>query len=122
MTGVIRAGQGRRLTLPGRTATELISAAEGGYRVTVRRVVIPPSDGQRARSPHQHEGCEEVIAILEGNGELVTEAGTEPVGPGDVVVISPGDSHFTRNVGPGDLVSLCFFAVPDLASVTREAE
>lgn len=122
MTSVVRAGQGRHLALPGRTATEFVSAAEGGYKVTMRRVVIPPDDGQSARSPHLHEGCEEVIVILEGNGELVTAAGAEPVGPGDVVVISPGDHHFTRNTGPGDLVSLCFFAVPDLASVTREAK
>lgn len=120
MTSVIHAGQGQRLALRGRTATELVSAAEGGYQVTVRRVVIPPDDGQAARGPHQHQGCEEVIAILEGQGELVTAAGVEPVGPGDVAVISPGDPHFTRNVGPGDLVSLCFFAVPDLAPVTRE--
>lgn len=121
MTAVIRAGQGRRLDLPGRTANELVSAAEGGYQVTVRRVVIPPGDGRPARGPHLHEGCEEVMAYLEGSGELVTKAGAQPVGPGDVAVISPGDSHFTRNVGTTDLVLLCFLAVPDLAPVTREA-
>lgn len=121
MTGVVQARQGRRLTLPGRAATELISATEGGYGVTVRRVVIPPEGDSPGRRPHQHDGCEEVIAILEGHGELMTAVGAEPVGPGDVLVISPGEAHFTRNTGPGDLVSLCFFPVPDLASVTREA-
>lgn len=30
-----------RLFLPGRQVAELASAAEGGYRVTVRRVTIP---------------------------------------------------------------------------------
>ena len=42
------------------------------------------------------------------------------MGPGDVIVVSPGEPHQTRNTGPGELVSLCFFPVPDLAAVTTE--
>jgi hypothetical protein len=38
-----------------------------------------------------------------------------------VIVVSPGEPHLTRNTGPDELVSLCFFAVPDLAAVTTEA-
>lgn len=135
MTAVIRAGAGRRLSLPGRTSVELVSAAEGGYGVTVRRVTIPPGSGQAgeagqagaglagpvaARGPHIHQGCEEVILILEGTGEFVTGDAATPVGPGDVVVVSPGEPHRTRNTGRGDLVSLCFFPVPDLAAVSTE--
>ena len=121
MSAVIRAGGGRPLTLPGRSATELASAAEGGFGVTVRRVSIPPEDPRApARGPHRHDGCEEVILILAGTGEFVTAAGTTPVGPGDVVVVSPGEPHRTRNTGSADLVSLCFFGVPDLPRVTTE--
>lgn len=120
MSTVIPAGSGRRLSLPGRAATELASAAEGGYGVTVRRVTIPPEAGAAARGPHRHEGCEEVIAILDGTGVFETSDGAVPVGPGDVVVVSPGEPHRTRNTGAGDLVSLCFFPVPDLAAVTAE--
>jgi mannose-6-phosphate isomerase-like protein (cupin superfamily) len=118
MTAVIRAGAGRPLSLPGRTSVELVSAAEGGYGVTVRRVTIPP--GPAARGPHRHEGCEEVIVILEGTGEFVADGGVTAVGPGDTVVVSPGEPHRTRNTGSTDLVSLCFFPVPDLAAVSRE--
>jgi mannose-6-phosphate isomerase-like protein (cupin superfamily) len=105
-------------------AVELASGAQGGYGVTVRRVTIPP-DGQEAaaRGPHQHAGCEEVIVILAGSGVFETgEDGstTTAVGPGDVIVVSPGEPHRTRNTGTGDLVSLCFFPVPDLAAVTAE--
>ena len=35
MTDVIAAGGGRVLALPGRSAVELVSGAEGGYDVTV---------------------------------------------------------------------------------------
>jgi len=131
MTAVIRAGEGRRLSLPGRAATELVSGAEGGYGVTVRRVTIPPEGDLREagqpgtgpaapRGPHRHDGASEVIVILAGTGEFETADGAVPVGPGDLVVVSPGEAHRTRNTGPGDLVSLCFFAVPDLAAVTTE--
>ncbi len=124
MTAVVRAGAGRVLPLPGRTATELVSGAEGGYPVTVRRVCIPPEEAgppRAGRGPHRHTGCTEVIAVQAGTGEFT--AGTEswPVGPGDVIAVSPGDPHLTRNTGPGDLILLCFFPVPDLAAVTTEA-
>lgn len=121
MTAVIRAGSGRQLSLPGRSAVELASAAEGGFGVTVRRVSIPPESPQApARGPHRHDGCEEVIVILAGTGEFVTADGATQVGAGDVVVVSPGEPHRTRNTGTGDLVSLCFFPVPDLPRVTTE--
>lgn len=121
MTAVIRAGGGRQLSLPGRSATELASAAEGGFGVTVRRVIIPPDDPQAPRrGPHRHDGCEEVIVILAGTGQFETSDGAVPVGPGDVVVVSPGQPHRTRNTGSADLVSLCFFPVPDLPRVTTE--
>jgi mannose-6-phosphate isomerase-like protein (cupin superfamily) len=121
VTAVIPAGQGRTLDLPGRSAVELISGAEGGYGVTVRRVTIPPEDGSApARGPHRHDGCPEVILVVSGAGEFTTPSRTWPVGPGDVIVVSPGEPHQTRNTGPGDLVSLCFFPVPDLAAVTSE--
>jgi mannose-6-phosphate isomerase-like protein (cupin superfamily) len=125
MTAVIRAGEGRRLSLPGRTSIELVSAAEGGYGVTVRRVTIPPGTGHTSqpppgRGPHRHQGCEEVILIVGGTGEFVAGGSVSPVGPGDVVVVSPGEPHYTRNTGSGDLVSLCFFPVPDLAAVSTE--
>lgn len=120
MTAVVRAGGGRQLSLPGRTAAELVSDAEGGYAVTVRRVTIPPEGSSAPRGPHRHDGCEEVIAILAGTGEFTTGHGAWPVSAGDVVVVSPGEPHRTRNTGTTDLVTLCFFPVPDLPSVTTE--
>lgn len=122
MTAVIPSGGGRQLSLPGRSAAELASGAEGGYGVTVRRVTIPPEDpAAPARGPHRHDGCTEVIVILAGAGEFTADSGSWPVRPGDVIVVSPGESHRTRNTGQEDLVSLCFFPVADLAAVTAEA-
>ena len=105
MTAAIAAGQGRPLDLPGRSAVELISGADGGYDVTVRRVTVPAESGSGpARGPHRHDGCPEVILIVSGAGEFTTPSRAWPVGPGDVIVVSPGEPHQTRNTGPGDLV------------------
>lgn len=130
MSAVIPSGAGRRLSLPGRTAVELVSGSEGGYGVTVRRVGIPPESlpvskgtGDRAggvRGPHRHDGCEEIILILSGRGEFITAEGSWSLGPGDVVVVSPGEPHRTRNIGREELVSMCFFPVPDLTAVSAE--
>jgi mannose-6-phosphate isomerase-like protein (cupin superfamily) len=120
VTAVIRSGGGRALALAGRSAEELVSGTAGGYGVTLRKVTIPPEDGDAARGPHRHEGCEEVMVIVAGAGEFTAGARAWPVGPGDVVVVSAGQPHRTRNTGTDDLVSLCFFAVPDLAAVTTE--
>lgn len=121
MSRVIPAGSGRQLSLPGRSARELVSAAEGGFGVTVRHVTIPPErPGAGGRGPHRHEGCAEVILILAGSGEFEADGTATPVGTGDLIVVSPGEPHRTRNTGPADLVSLCFFPVPDLSRVTTE--
>jgi mannose-6-phosphate isomerase-like protein (cupin superfamily) len=117
VTAVIYAGQGRVLSLPGRTATDLISA-DGGYDVTARRVVIPPERaGAAARGPHTHPDCAEVMLILAGSGEFTAGDQTWPAGPGDVIVVSPGQPHRTRNTGADDLVMFCFFPVSALTTV-----
>ncbi|SRR5579875_408666 len=120
MTRVIPSGSGRRLTLPGRSAVELVSGAAGDGQVTLRRVTIPPERGETpARRPHRHE-CEEVMVVLAGTGTFVAGGRADPVGPGDAIVVTPGEPHHTRNTGDGDLVLLCFFPVPDLPRATVE--
>jgi quercetin dioxygenase-like cupin family protein len=121
MTAVIRPGQGRMLALPGRTATELISGAQGGYDVTVRRVVIPPEGASGPRGPHTHPRSAEVMLVLAGRGEFTAGDAAWPTGPGDVIVVPPGQPHRTRNTGADDLVMMCFFPVPELVTVEDPA-
>ncbi len=120
MTDVIPAGGGRVLALPGRSAVELVSGAEGGYDVTVRRVAIPPEDGSGPPAPAPARRVPGGHADRLGGGRVHYAVPDLAGGTGDVIVVSPGELHLTRNHGPGDLVSLCFFPVPDLAAVTSE--
>lgn len=107
--------------LPGRKSVEIASAERGTQNVTLRLVEIPvPRAGDKPRAPHRHEGFEECIHVLSGEGR--TEAGSDEfhLSPGDTIVIPAGEMHVTRNTGNVPLVLLCFFPVGDVASRTRE--
>lgn len=123
MTAVIRPGGGRELQLPGRTATELTSAAGGGQDdVTVRRVVIPPERAPGpSRGPHAHPDCAEVILVLAGRGEFTAGDRAWPAGPGDVLVVSPGEPHRTRNTSDEDMVLFCVFPAGAVVTVEEPA-
>ncbi len=121
MVRVVSRDEGRMLTLPGRHSREILSGATGAKGATVRLVEIaPPRAGDKARGPHVHRGFEECIYVVSGNGTTETEDGDLPVGPGDCVLVSPGELHVTRNTGAEPLVLLCFFPEADLGPRTRE--
>lgn len=107
--------------LPGRKSLEIASAERGTRDVTLRLVEIPvPAAGDKPRSRHRHEGFEECIHVLSGEGLTEAESGEFPLKAGDTVVIPPGEYHMTRNTGSAPLVLLCFFPVGDVAARTRE--
>ena len=57
---------------------------------------------------HYHE-TEEVIVVLEGDGECRTEEGTENYSGGDVIVIPPRVKHSLKNTGNKLIRQICFF-------------
>jgi len=119
---VIRRNEATRLQLPGRISYEIVSAATAGATLTFRRVEIPPASAANAkRGLHQHAHFEECIHVLSGRG-MATSNGVEiEVGPGDTILVPPGEPHATRNVGDETLVLLCFFPVGDIRPGTHEA-
>jgi mannose-6-phosphate isomerase-like protein (cupin superfamily) len=107
--------------LPGRKALEIASGERGTRNVTLRLVEIPvPKPGDKARGPHRHEGFEECIHVLSGEGCTEADSGKFPLKAGDTIVVPPGEMHVTRNTGREPLVLLCFFPVGDVSSRTRE--
>lgn len=113
MARVIRPGQAKSLGLPGRISDEIVSGAHGGARaVTLRRVEIPvPAAGEPGRGRHCHDGHEECMFVLAGQG--VTRSGDDdyPLAAGDTILVPAGEMHVTRNTGAEPLVMLCFFPV-----------
>jgi mannose-6-phosphate isomerase-like protein (cupin superfamily) len=59
-----------------------------------------------ASQEHYHTEAEEVYYVIEGQGAVRVDGKTRTIGPGDVVVIVPGERHTVWQEGEGDLVLL----------------
>jgi len=121
MAKVLTQAQAKSMGLPGRKSLEIVSGEKGSRAVTLRLVEIPvPKPGDQARSPHHHQGFEECIFVMAGEGCTEAESGSFPLKAGDTILIPPGEKHLTRNTGTVPLVLLCFFPVADITQRTRE--
>lgn len=121
MARVVTPGEAKSLGLPGRKSLEFVSAATGARSATLRLVEIPVADpGKPPRGPHSHDGFEECIYVISGQGVTHAESGEHPLAAGDAILIPPGEKHVTRNTGEEPLVLLCFFPVADISAGTTE--
>jgi len=121
MARVFRQYEAKSMGLAGRKSLELASGERGTQNVTLRLVEIPvPGPGDKPRGRHRHEGFEECIHVLSGEGLTDAESGQFALKAGDTIVIPPGEMHVTRNTGTEPLMLLCFFPVGDVAARTRE--
>lgn len=89
--------------VPGVTKQVLIGPEDGAENFVMRRFTIEPG----AHTPyHQHDWEHETL-ILEGEGALVTADGEQPMKPGDMVYVPPGEVHQFRNTGQDPFRILC---------------
>jgi len=95
--------------MPGRTLQWLATAETiGAQRLAMVRMECLP--GAIVRPVHAHRDIEELIYILEGQGEAWVDGETAPFRAGDVVLFPANARHAVRNTGPVKLVAACFFA------------
>ena len=121
MARVLTQSEAKSMGLPGRKSLEIVSSEKGSQAVTLRLVEIPvPKPGETPRAPHFHQGFEECIYVMSGEGCTEADSGKHPLRAGDTILIPPGEKHVTRNTGAEPLVLLCFFPVADIAQRTRE--
>jgi mannose-6-phosphate isomerase-like protein (cupin superfamily) len=59
-----------------------------------------------ASQEHYHTEAEEVYLVIEGQGTIRVDGETRTIGPGDVVVIVPGQRHKVWPVDESELVML----------------
>jgi mannose-6-phosphate isomerase-like protein (cupin superfamily) len=111
MARVVRPHEAKSLGLPGRVSNEIVSGAHGGsLSCTLRLVEIPvPAPGEPQRGRHCHDGHEECMYVLSGEGVTSSGNGQHPLKAGDTIIVPPGEMHVTRNTGKVPLVMLCFF-------------
>ncbi len=100
MARVLTQSQAKSMGLPGRKSLEIVSGEKGSMAVTLRLVEIPvPKPGEPARGPHHHQGFEECIFVMAGEGCTEADSGRYPLKAGDTILIPPGEKHVTRNTG-----------------------
>ena len=123
MAKILTQAQAKSMGLSGRKSLEIVSGEKGSSAVTLRLVEIPvPKPGDTARGPHYHQGFEECIFVMAGEGCTDADSGNYPLKAGDTILIPPGEKHMTRNTGKEPLVLLCFFPVADISKRTREGK
>ncbi|MES2754030.1 MAG: cupin domain-containing protein [Pseudomonadota bacterium] len=81
-----------------------LTAAGGLGDFIATHAIIPPGGWSAQR--HWHEGEDELVVVVAGQGKLVDDAGAHPVGPGDVAAFPKGDgnAHHFVNDGTAPLV------------------
>lgn len=108
------------LGLPGRKSAEVVSGQMGSQSTTLRYVEIPvPQSGDPLRNMHRHNGIEEVIWVLDGEGVFHTPTQRFSVKGGDVIYVPSQEPHVTRNIASRVLKLICFFSHRDVASHTE---
>jgi quercetin dioxygenase-like cupin family protein len=121
MARVLTQAAAKQLGLAGRKSLEIVSGETGAQAVTLRLVEIPVAQpGERLRGPHFHNGFEECIYVMAGEGCTEADSGKYPLKAGDTILIPSGENHVTRNTGNEPLMLLCFFPVADISKRTQE--
>jgi quercetin dioxygenase-like cupin family protein len=121
MARVLTQAEAKSMGLAGRKSLEIVSGEKGSQAVTLRLVEIPvPKPGESQRGPHYHQGFEECIYVLSGQGTTHADSGEHALSAGDTILIPSGEKHVTRNTGNEPLVLLCFFPVNDITKRTQE--
>lgn len=121
MATILTQAQAKSMGLPGRKSLEIVSGEKGSQAVTLRLVEIPVAKpGDPARSPHFHQGFEECIYVLQGEGATHAESGVHTLKEGDTILVPSGEKHCTHNTGDKPLLLLCFFPVSNIAQRTKE--
>ena len=89
-----------------------------GIAMSLMQVVLLPGKGHER---HNHTGSDEILYVLSGRGEqMIDDAQTFAVGPGQAVFIPKAAFHSTVNTGWEPLVLLAVYAPAGAEEVLKE--
>ena len=110
----VRLGDGQMFEYGIDTLEVVLGPEQGAENIVVYRTVHDPGEVSEPEQ-HVHNVSEDVIFILEGQGEMIVGEDREriPVEKGEVLLIPPGERHGTANTGDTQLVRLTCHAPPD---------
>lgn len=110
----VRLGEGDTFEYGIDTLEVVLGPEHGAENVIVYRTVHAPGEVSEPEQ-HAHEVSEDVIFILDGEGEFIVGEDRErvPFEEGDLLFVPPGERHGTANTGDEPLVRLTWHAPPD---------
>jgi len=101
-----------------RVRNYLAKGTLGSESTTIHENII----GVEGFVPWHSHAVEEILILLEGEGECRTENGTERYRPGDVVIIPAQTLHTLRSLGSVPLRQLCVFPSANVVTAWKEPE
>jgi quercetin dioxygenase-like cupin family protein len=100
----------------GKVTKIMMDPALGSKHVALGFTVYPV--GEKG-APHAHTG-EETIVILEGKAKVSNMKKQQIIEPGDVVYLSPDETHIMENVGEEELHFLWIYTPPGDEKLIRQ--
>lgn len=110
----VKLGAGQTFEYGIDTLEVVLGPEHGAENIIVYRTVHAPGEVSEPEQ-HVHQVSEDVIAVLQGEGEIILGEDRErvPFEEGEVLFIPPGERHGTVNTGDEPLVRLTCHAPPD---------
>jgi len=97
--------------LPGRELQWLVTPETiGAEKISMAVMDCPP--GSTVRPLHSHRDIEEILFILEGEGEAWVDGEVAPFKQGDAVLFPANSKHMVRNTGMTSLRTCSIFSPP----------
>ena len=88
----------------------LMDAGELGSRnMSVTWIEVPSGVDQEL---HSHEEAEQVYVVTVGSGSMTVAGDTQPISPGDLVLVPPATDHSIANDGDADLCCISVQSPP----------
>lgn len=81
----------------------LIGQRDGTPTMSLRVFTLEPG----GYTPHHAHPFEHINLVLEGRGEIMTDAGPRPLEPGDFLLVPPNERHQFRNAGDAPFAFVC---------------
>jgi quercetin dioxygenase-like cupin family protein len=100
---------------PGGAMQWLVDQRLGAVHIMSYRLRVDPGES----ASHVHDGTEEALYVLQGEGRVTVEAIVHEVSPGKAVFIPAGAEHRYESGGPGALVLVGAMAPPVDAGAIR---
>jgi len=110
---IVRAGDGEQLM---NGILMLLTPSIGSESAILAEQTFPPG-GQTI--VHAHDQGDEFFYVVSGRGKARLGDRYEEIGPGDAILISPGQTHQLSNPFDEDLKVVFFMATPELAEQMR---